>query len=413
MVPCKPAFHAAVIGLWSLTYLSNAFAQGNLTPPGAPAPMMKTLAQVEPRIAISSVPITISNSGSYYLTTNLTGVAGQFGIIIQASNVTLDLNGFSLIGVSNAFSAVHVQFSVHDLHIRNGSVDGWPNAINGGGASNSRFENLRLYNNIGGFALGVGLNCVVRDCVLLFNGAGIGTGQGCSISGCTANGQTGFGISAGEGAVISDCIVYNNNVGINAAKGSTIKNCTARQNSGTGIDAASGCTISGCTATTNGGSGIRVTDGATISGCTANGNLHGISASSNCLISSCTASLNSSNGISADITCRIKDCVASANAGSGIRASSGCLITGNSVSANAAGLSNSGGIYVFGGDNQISDNNAFNNGRGIKADAGFNLVVKNKATFNNGFDYDLAPNNKAGPVSNDPATAGPWANFSY
>jgi len=45
--------------------LPRAFAQGSLTPPGAPAPTMKSLDQIEPRTPISSLPFTISSSGSY------------------------------------------------------------------------------------------------------------------------------------------------------------------------------------------------------------------------------------------------------------------------------------------------------------------------------------------------------------
>src|SRR5437868_13887701 len=75
--------------------LSTTFAQGNLTPPGAPAPTMKTLDQVEARIPISSVPYTISASGSYYLTTNVTATVSN-AITIAASGVTLDLNGFTI-----------------------------------------------------------------------------------------------------------------------------------------------------------------------------------------------------------------------------------------------------------------------------------------------------------------------------
>ncbi|HXF10126.1 MAG TPA: hypothetical protein VN625_05025, partial [Desulfuromonadaceae bacterium] len=41
--------------------LSTVFAQGSLTPPGGPAPDMKTLDQVQPRVPISSVPYTIAN----------------------------------------------------------------------------------------------------------------------------------------------------------------------------------------------------------------------------------------------------------------------------------------------------------------------------------------------------------------
>jgi len=36
--------------------LPTVFAQGGLAPPGAPTPTMKTLAQIEPRTPISSLP---------------------------------------------------------------------------------------------------------------------------------------------------------------------------------------------------------------------------------------------------------------------------------------------------------------------------------------------------------------------
>src|ERR1051325_5982475 len=74
---------------------SVVLAQGNLAPPGAPAPTMKSLAQIEPRTPISSLPFSITQPGSYYLSGNLTGTTG---ITIAASGVTLDLNGFELVG---------------------------------------------------------------------------------------------------------------------------------------------------------------------------------------------------------------------------------------------------------------------------------------------------------------------------
>lgn len=66
-----------------------AFGQGSLIPPAPPSPTMRTLAQLEVRTPISSAPFTITEAGSYYLTTNLTISAGN-AITIAASGVTLD-----------------------------------------------------------------------------------------------------------------------------------------------------------------------------------------------------------------------------------------------------------------------------------------------------------------------------------
>src|SRR5208282_3674210 len=92
--------------------LSTAFAQGSLTPPGAPAPTMITLSQIEPRTPISSAPFTITNPGSYYLTTNVTVSSGN-GIIIAASDVTLDLGGFTIFSTDPANTGQGISFGVH------------------------------------------------------------------------------------------------------------------------------------------------------------------------------------------------------------------------------------------------------------------------------------------------------------
>ncbi|MBN8616615.1 MAG: hypothetical protein J0L92_38875, partial [Deltaproteobacteria bacterium] len=93
--------------LGSLLDVEVAVAAG---PAGAVSATMKSLAEVEPRTAINSTNTPgdansvyrISQPGSYYLTGNVQGALGKSGIQITSSNVTLDLNGFSLEGVAGA-----------------------------------------------------------------------------------------------------------------------------------------------------------------------------------------------------------------------------------------------------------------------------------------------------------------------
>ena len=96
-------YTAAITVAVFLVSVRSTLGQGELSPTGGPAPSMVTLDQLqqkvvdgEPRTPINSIPYTITESGSYYLTTNLSG--SWHGIIIQGSDVTLDLMGFTLTG---------------------------------------------------------------------------------------------------------------------------------------------------------------------------------------------------------------------------------------------------------------------------------------------------------------------------
>src|SRR5216683_1539226 len=81
--------------LSTFNFQPSTFAQGSLTPPSAPAATMKSLDQIEARTIVNSnnTPgdaqslFKITNSGSYYLTGNMTGVSGKHGIVIAAANV--------------------------------------------------------------------------------------------------------------------------------------------------------------------------------------------------------------------------------------------------------------------------------------------------------------------------------------
>jgi len=90
---------------------------------------------------ISSVPITISNSGSYYLTKNLNVTTGD-AISIITNQVTLDLNGFTISSIAPSATGTGVLLGpgISDITILDGHIKG--GVINNAGVySGSGFAN--------------------------------------------------------------------------------------------------------------------------------------------------------------------------------------------------------------------------------------------------------------------------------
>lgn len=114
---------------------THARAQGSLTPPaGAPAPVMKTLDQVEARIPlVSGQPgvsvspsgtVTITSPGSYYLTGNLIITNNVDGLVVNA-DATVDLNGFGIIGTNQTGVCYGIVLGTNlNITVRNGFVRG-------------------------------------------------------------------------------------------------------------------------------------------------------------------------------------------------------------------------------------------------------------------------------------------------
>src|SRR5438046_6249103 len=103
---------------------------GPLAPPAGPvASTYKTLAEVEPRIAVNAAntPGTagslyrITQSGSYYLTGPIIGVPLMDGIDIACDRVTLDLSGFSITG---GYIGISAAAQVKSITVCNGVVSG-------------------------------------------------------------------------------------------------------------------------------------------------------------------------------------------------------------------------------------------------------------------------------------------------
>lgn len=174
---------------------SSSFAQGSLTPPvGAPAPVMKSLDQIEARTPVNTLAGDATAShiitlpGSYYLTGPLTGHSGKTGIRIEADNVTLDLNGFTLEAVGGSLVGIQINLSAGQVNIRNGQLRFWPN----GGIISTQAVNCQIE------------NIAVRS----VGGPGIQVAGASTIRRAQVNGAVGYGINA-IGGIVSDSCVEN------------------------------------------------------------------------------------------------------------------------------------------------------------------------------------------------------------
>jgi parallel beta-helix repeat protein len=321
----------------ALVVTGGLLIAGPLDPPAGPVTSTyKTLAEVEPRIAINATNtpgdansvFKISQPGSYYLTGNITGEVGKHGIKIVASGVTLDLNGFDLVGVTGSLDGVSVTASsLTNIAVVNGSVRNWG------------LEGVDL-------AAFSPANCRVEgvhasECI----GAGIVTGIGAKVTNCTASNNINRGISTGNGSTVLNCTAYSNNGdGIQALNGSTVSNCSAYQNGADGIFSSSGGTISNCSAFDNGSDGILAGNGCTVSNCSADENSsHGIAAGNGSMVSNCSVSTNSGIGIflydaiGSSSGSTVSGCTVSKNAIAGVTVQGRSLILNSTISATTAG----------------------------------------------------------------------------
>jgi parallel beta-helix repeat protein len=456
---------------------------GDLNPPVGPIqPTMKTLDQVEPRIPIStaSTPgdadsvFKITQSGSYYLTGNVQGVAGKMGIEVVASHVTIDLRGFEMVGVAGSLAGIDLNNgaigNIFGITIRDGTIRGWgSDGIKGNQSGEDHFENLEL-TAITGHGIYVNTNTTIDHChvyacsldgiltsnnVLIQNtvaannsGGGISAGTNSNLvncegygnaanglivlggrgtlSNCNATLNGGTGISAGDGGSILHCHANENSTGIAVGEGGVVSNCTANDNTVNGITAGGTSTVVACSAWSNNAIGISV-DAGTVTSCTAreNGN-DGISALNGSLVDGCTTAANADDGITVGFGSIVTRCTSRANTGDGISCASDCRIADNTCDGNGAGTGDGAGIHVTSSDCRIEGNNVTDNDRGIDVDIAGNLIVRNSAS-GNATNYEIVAGNKVGPIvlapdsvaiSGDTGGAGvgttnPWANVTY
>lgn len=282
----------AITATLAVAIFAGAAIAGPLNPPPGPIQStMKSLAEVEPRIAINSINtpgdqyamFRITQPGSYYLTSDIVGEAGKGGIWISNGNVKIDLNGFSIRGVTGSGSGIAVAGSgASYCEVSNGAVWGW----GGNGVQ------LAAYNPDG---------CVVRNVQSYRNG-----GDGISVS--------------TFGRVENSAAMYNGGGGILAGQDAVVLNSQAVRNTGDGIAFSSRSTIDRCIANENGGRGIRSGWYSTVTDCVAAENTSdGFDLSPNTRTTHCVASENDSYGFRLSINCSMSECTSTANGTSAVR----------------------------------------------------------------------------------------------
>ncbi|HVZ94991.1 MAG TPA: right-handed parallel beta-helix repeat-containing protein [Phycisphaerales bacterium] len=327
---------------------------GDLTPPAGP--VLPTPGP-EPRTPIDAVHtpgdatalFIISQAGSYYLTGPVNGVSGKAGIRVAASNVTIDLMGYTLKGVAGSTDGITLPTSgILNTVIRNGTVSSWGQ-----------------------------------------DGIDVQLGTEARIEDVAAFGNTSRGIQVGQTGVIVRCTASTNgSIGFFTSTACTISESTARINGGDGFSLGARSVIRGCTASANVGAGISLGTGAGAWQCTSSGSTAG-------------------SGIVTAAAAIIVGCNASGNALNGIDATSDCVIQGNICDSNGSAVADGSGIRITNTDNRIEGNNCTDNDIGIHVIASGNLIIRNSCSGNTGGNWDLVANNVYGTIVDRTAPASP------
>jgi len=325
------------------------------------------------KIPISSLPYTITESGSYYLTTTI-DAGSDAGISISANNVSIDLNGYTLLGDgSTSNSAILTTSGFSNINIYNGFIDNW----------GSHGINLQNSNKIN----------ITHITVTQSSSAGLLIGTNAKISHCIASENGADGISCSTNALITNCITSENNAdGIDVGNQSIVTICNSFQNGDNGIETSSNCTVSNSASNYNDGDGANAGLG------------------SNILDSK--FSNNQGSGFSIGVASSAKNNVVKSNSVYGITISGDTFLLNNIADNNG-----DSGYLISGSDNRIDNNQATDNsGNGFEVSGSGNLTIRNSASGNSAIAFNISPGNTTATIlttatinSND----NPFANISF
>ncbi|MFG0274145.1 MAG: right-handed parallel beta-helix repeat-containing protein [Phycisphaerales bacterium] len=373
--------------------LPGVASAGELTPPGAPGPSMKTLEEVEPRIAINAVNTPgdadsawrITKSGHYYLTQSylvLGFPSATHGIEIAASDVTIDLNGFTIRGLSGALSGIRTDApGFENLVIRNGTIRNFSQSgidLRTNESSHATLIEVRLLDN--------GLR-----------GAYLGDDARAIRCRFEANGSD--GLAAGHRATVEDCAVV--------------------QNGGHGVDLGWTSTVRSSIFESNGafpaGRSIRVGDGSIVASArVTNATVVAVAAGSRSLVTDTVVLGAGDDGIRAGAASIVENCVVTFASATGITVGESCIVRENivsnsgfvgilpgtrtTVSGNRVTFSDDAGISVAGDATRLEGNEVFGNDIGIRALGARSLVTGNIVGDSASTNWSISPGNLVGPI---------------
>ncbi len=264
---------------------------GPLNPPASPvASTGKTLTEVEPRIALSQAntpglnagQFVITQPGSYYLTGDMTLNPGTTASInINASDVTLDLNGFS-VRAAGRYS-ISITNNSDRVTVKNGSV---ANATDGifvdtasdgtqiiGMTASASSACIRTANVVS--------DITIRDTVTRGGQYGVfiaASNTASTLTNVQCVGASTIGLNLSNRAVLNGCVVRDtgtaggaNGVSVIVGQASSLRNCQVLDfpspagslAPGVAIYAAADSQIDGCTVYSKGTVGIRLGGGST------------------------------------------------------------------------------------------------------------------------------------------------------
>ncbi len=292
---------------------------------------MKTLAEVEPRIAINATNtpgdadaspsvFKITQPGSYYLASNMTVPSGKIGIEIAANNVTIDFDGFTMTGEAGSLQGIKPANPIANIKIHNGTIE-----------------------NMGsdGINLAWGADTIA---------------QHHTVENMAVREVGGMGMYLLDGHVRGSRVKGTGGTGIRLASAleSIVSDTTVTDSGGAGISVRNGI-VTSCTTSAATGSGIQVSNGIV----------------QNSHVNTCATGINVSRGIITGN--KVEDCE------TGVYVNGTTNIRGNTIVKSGSGTAGTG-ILVWSGErgSVIEDNHIFRQVTGIKVDATACFIAGNK-----------------------------------